>query len=411
MFDSTNSFHSAVPGRRRTLAAATAAACLMLGSGAALAQTAFGASTSIVLPLIANTGTFTSEVTLFNSNPADVTVAIGYYDANNLPSPGAKTCSDVVIPANRSVQFSLSGQCTLEAGSHFGVLTASDVAGTNAIFGYSRVQNNAGAGFSVEGFPAANFATDTSNSTGLKSMAAAPTYQTNCFVGSLGDPLTYDLKLFDGSTGAQVGSTISGSLGSYEQFRYLDIFTAASAPAGDYTNVRAEFTRTSAGTQQMIGFCTVQDNLSFGADFRIAKSATPPAPPPVGVATIPWAGPMVTLYSNTLVYIFMGPTAVVNLPASGSVSAFGSGSMSRQTGSPVSVSVGVCYQNQTGPGPITPLGSPTSVDVGTTEISYGASGSAVLPAGTYNVGFCAKNNSAGSVNKNGNTSGFVVVTP
>jgi hypothetical protein len=34
-----------------------------------------------------------------------------------------------------------------------------------------------------------------------------------------------------------------------------------------------------------------------------------------------------------------------------------------------------------------------------------------VAAGSYNVGLCATNNGAGSVNKNGNTSGFAFVTP
>ena len=41
--------------------------------------------------------------------------------------------------------------------------------------------------------------------------------------------------------------------------------------------MRAEFTQTSGGSANLIGFCTVQDNTSFGADFRIAKSYGSPA--------------------------------------------------------------------------------------------------------------------------------------
>ena len=261
----------------------TVLACCMLASGSGLAQTALGSSTAIVFPVVASTSTFTGRVTLFNPNGSDITVGLDYFDADNLPSPGAKVCADIAVPANRSVQFSLATQCTLDPGSHFGLLVASDNAGTSAFYGYSRTDNSAGAGFSIEGFPLANFATATSNATGLMSVAAAPTYQTNCFVGSLADPLGYDLKLFDGATGAQIGTTVSGNLNAFSQIRYLDVFAAAGAPAGDYTNVRAEFSRTSVGTQAMIGFCTVQDNVSFGADFRIAKAPVPPAPPPVPI--------------------------------------------------------------------------------------------------------------------------------
>jgi hypothetical protein len=58
----------------------------------------------------------------------------------------------------------------------------------------------------------------------------------------------------------------------YQQFRYLDVFAQAGAPAGDLTNVRAEFTNLTAANKKLIGFCTVQENTTFSADFRIAKS-------------------------------------------------------------------------------------------------------------------------------------------
>src|SRR6266480_1210408 len=81
--------------------------CWLVGTGTALAQTTFGASTTIVFPVIAATATFTGGVTLYNPNGSDITVGLDYFDANNLPSPGTKPCADVVVPANRSVQFAL----------------------------------------------------------------------------------------------------------------------------------------------------------------------------------------------------------------------------------------------------------------------------------------------------------------
>src|SRR5258708_4585313 len=96
-------------------------ACAMLASGAAAAQTSLGSSRSIVFPVVAATSTFTGHVTLFNPNGGDITVGLSYFDADNLPSPGAKPCNDALVPANRSVQFDLAAQCTLGAGSHFGL--------------------------------------------------------------------------------------------------------------------------------------------------------------------------------------------------------------------------------------------------------------------------------------------------
>jgi hypothetical protein len=74
------------------------------------------------------------------------------------------------------------------------------------------------------------------------------------------------LRLFNDSTGAQVGGTLTGSLTAFQQFRYLDVFgiNGVNAPAGDQANIRAEFTQTSGGSANLIGFCTVQDNTSFG---------------------------------------------------------------------------------------------------------------------------------------------------
>jgi hypothetical protein len=332
-------------------------------------------------------------------------VSLNFFEAIGSSSPGGpKPCNDVLIPANGSVQFGLGNQCTLGPGEHWGLLIVSDVAAINAFYGYSRQQNNVGAGFSIEGFPIANFSVDTSHATGLKKITAAPTYKSNCFVTSLADSVTYDLKLFD-ETGAKVGNTVSDSLGPFQQRRYLDVFAAAGA-IGDYTNIRAQFTRTSAGAQKLIGFCTLEDG-SLNADFRIAKSPTPPGSP---VAMVPWGGAVGTLPSNTLTYIFLGPKATVTLGASASVGAYGSAGLARQQTSPLTISIGVCYQNQAGPGSVTPLGTTTSINVDDKLISYGASGSAALPAGTYNVGFCANNTTSGAVNKNDTTSGFAIVT-
>jgi hypothetical protein len=198
-------------------------------------------------------------------------------DRRNSDAPGPKVCYDVSVSAGRSVQLLLTTQCALTgSGGHFGLIVVADKAApqANAFYGYMRVQNPQGIGFSVEGFPVTNFNNQVGHATRLKRKAAAPTYQTNCFVGSLDQPVSYQVKLSNDGTGAQVGGTLSGSLTAFQQFRYLDVFgpNGVNAPAGDLANVRAEFTQTSGGSANLIGFCTVQDNTSFGADFRIAKS-------------------------------------------------------------------------------------------------------------------------------------------
>jgi hypothetical protein len=65
---------------------------------------------------------------------------------------------------------------------------------------------------------------------------------------------------------------LSGSLAAFQQYRYLDVFALAGVAAGDKTNVRAQFTNLTGNKKKLIGFCTVQENTTFSADFRIAKS-------------------------------------------------------------------------------------------------------------------------------------------
>jgi hypothetical protein len=414
-----SSFHP--PFGRRVTLAATAIACA-LGSASAFGQTAFGAASSILIPVVADTATFKSTVTVYNPNSAVVTVSLDYFEANGLAAPGPKPCGDVDLPAKGSVALDLATSCTLGAGPHFGPLIISDVAGTSMIYGYSRTDNLQGIGFSIEGFPVTNFSTVTANVVGLKRVAATatiPAYQTNCFVASLGDAVSYDLKLFDGS-GVQIGTTVSGTLNAFEEVRYLDIFAAAAAPDGDLTNVRAEFSRTSAGTQQMIGFCTVQDNTSLGADFRIAKSEAPAVEPPPPVTT-PLNGPPAATWNGSIQTLlngdplgFAGPTASITLDATSVLSAYGGGWFGKQSTGTGSLDVGVCYQNQSGPGPITAMGSMNTIappsNGNADTFGYGA-GSVSLDAGTYSVGLCAQNTGSNSMNRNAHASGFVFATP
>ncbi len=233
-----------------------------------------GIGTTIVFPIVAQTSSFTSEVTLYNPGDANLSATVTFYEALNSSSPGATTCAPINVAANRSAQFSVGSQCNLPTGPHFGLLAVRDTAPApgHPFYGYSRTQNPQGIGFSIEGFPVGSL-NNGSHVIGLKKQAAPPAYQTNCFVGALEQPVSFELRLVSDGTGAQIGETLGGYLAAFEQYRYLDIFGPAgvNAPAGDYVNVRAEFTNTMGGTAKLVAFCTVQDNSSFGADFRIAK--------------------------------------------------------------------------------------------------------------------------------------------
>ena len=254
----------------RAMLVAVALAC----APCVLAQTSVGTGRTIVFPVVAQTGSYATEVTLYNPNGEALVANVAFYEANNSTTPGPKVCTGVNVPANRSLQFTLGDKCTLSAGSHFGLLIVTDTAAPpgTPFYGYTRVQNPQGIGFSIEGFPAGNFNSQTSHAIGLKRQAAAPTYQTNCFVASLEKSVNWELRLYDDTTGAQIGGVVGGIIGSYSQWRILDVFgdNGVHAPAGDRYNVRAEFIAVNGS--EMIGFCTVQDNTSFGADFRIAKN-------------------------------------------------------------------------------------------------------------------------------------------
>jgi len=248
---------------------------LLFESFAVFAQTTSGTSATIVIPIIAQTGSFGSEVTVYNPNGGAITVNPVFYDAQNTATPGPKTCTSVSLGANVSKVFTLAAQCALPAGSNFGLLVLSETTATNRFYGYARTQTPQGVGFSTEGFPIENFNDQLQHATGLKRVAASgglPANQTNCFVATLADAVSYELRLYDGTTNVQLGSTLSGSLAAFQQYRYLDVFALAGVAAGDKTNVRAQFTNLTGNKKRLIGFCTVQENTTLSADFRIAKS-------------------------------------------------------------------------------------------------------------------------------------------
>jgi hypothetical protein len=246
-----------------------------VGTASAVAQTTAGTSATIVVPVVAQTGSFTSEVTLYNPNAGAITVSVAYYNAQNTASPGAKACNPLVLPGGRSAAFAVATQCALPAPPNFGLLILAEQSGTQSFHGYVRTQTPQGVGFSTEGFPIENFNDQLQHATGLKRAAASgtlPAYQTNCFVASLGDAVSYEMRLFDGATGAQLGGTLTGSLQPYQQYRYLDVFAEAGVAAGNRSNVRAQFANLTGSQKKLVGFCTVQESTTFSADFRIAKS-------------------------------------------------------------------------------------------------------------------------------------------
>ena len=240
----------------------------------AIAQTTAGSGSVIVIPVVAQTSSYSTEVFVRNPNAFSITLNVKFYEALTSSEPGLHTCTQLTVAPALTVPFTLVSQCAPDASNHHGMLVLEDAAAqqVDLFYAYSRAQTPGGNGFSVEGFPIGNFSGAPSDAIGLKRQAASPVYQTNCFVAALGETINYQILLRDGATNAPLGGTISGTLSPYQMVRYLDIFASAGAPAGDYTNVRANFTVSDANKPQYIGFCTVQESTFFGADFRVAKS-------------------------------------------------------------------------------------------------------------------------------------------
>jgi hypothetical protein len=233
-----------------------------------------GAGARVVVPLVAATASYETEVAVHSPWPDPITVTIEFYEANNSTTPGKKTCTPLALPGVRTVTFSLRTQCPLAAGNHFGflVLTDASSARANHFLAYSRTANPQAIGFSVEGFPIGNFSGAPATVTGLRGATSGAAYMSNCFVATLGEAASYRIRLVRGTDNTPLGSAVTGALGAWQMVRHLDILAAAGVPAGEYVNVDAQFDDPDDSGRALIGFCTVQDNALFSADFRIAKS-------------------------------------------------------------------------------------------------------------------------------------------
>lgn len=233
--------------------------------------------TIVTVPIVVQSGTYGSAVFIHNPNFVPINISVAYVGGDGSATPGLTGCPVLNVPANTTLQRSLTQLCTLNPGSNFGRLRLYELNGDNQPFSvYSRVEAFSGNGFSIEGYPVGHITGTIGFSwvNGLRRQAAAPGYQSNCFIGSMNEAVTVRLRLFN-STGTQLGSTQTYSLSQHQMIRLLDVFSAVGAPAGDYSNVRAQFLENGTGEPGFIAFCTVQNNTSFDADFRIAKDESP----------------------------------------------------------------------------------------------------------------------------------------
>jgi hypothetical protein len=247
---------------------------LFLGFWSSSALASLDGSGSILIePLIAQTPSYVSEITVHNPFSDPLPVSVSYTGGSVTTAAGFRTCAPLVVPGSSTIQFSVGTQCALPGGGHFGYITLSETSSFPIPFqAYSRTQTPGGNGFSVPAFPAGAIEAPYWGHyvVGLKRQSAAPVYQTNCFVASTDASTPYAIRLLNAG-GVQIGSTISGFLSAHQMVRYLDIFSAAGLPPGDLSNVRAEFSAGAAPTAALLSFCTVQESTFFGADFRMAQ--------------------------------------------------------------------------------------------------------------------------------------------
>lgn len=271
----------------RQVLSAALAATLVGAAATAGAQSVIGYGPTMVIPIAAQTSTYTSEIFVGHQSGLSVLLRVDFVGGVGSAAPGLRDCGTIVVPSSAgfvsSTSFSVGAQCALPAGSNYGmVLLSPEVPFQNrGFFAYSRTQAFNATGFSVEGFTVGSLSAQSQRLIGLKRVTGAgPSpvpFQTNCFVGSFEEAVDYRIRLSD-SAGNQLGF-VDGSLQPYQLVRHLDIFAAAGL-SGDFSNVsvviqnRASFVQGNKYYPPYLSFCTVQDNLLFTADFRIAKSFT-----------------------------------------------------------------------------------------------------------------------------------------
>jgi len=393
----------------KRLMVAAAVGCA-LATSTATAQSTFGSGTKIVFPTVANISVYQTTVFVRNPNPGPITLDVRYYQSINGTAPsGLRACSQVSLLANQSSRFDLGAQCSLNnTDDNFGMLVLEDSAATNPFFGYSRTQTGEGIGFSVEGFPIESFSGAPADVLGLQKVAAAPNYRSNCFVASLDTPVNWQLDLIQSGTETVLGTT-TGSLGALETTRLLDVFSALGL-VGDFSNVRAKFSTPDNPAPSFVGFCTLETSSNGSADFRIAKSLAQP-PNTGGGQTLAgtFSGDIQSLVTGSGRQ-FIASTSIA-FGASTDISVYGGGWFAKTSVGPGTADIGICYQDQNGPGPLTLLGSTNSFAVSGAPTFESASASGTLPAATYTLGLCAQNTGTNNVNKNGTAAGFVFTTP
>ncbi len=107
----------------------------------------------------------------------------------------------------------------------------------------------------------------------MKKTTAAPHYRSNCFVGALNEPVTYQILLFQGDTGALIGNPIPSQPDNARGLPHRAASSTSSPPRCSLIRL-LEHSRQlrQRANSAMIGFCTLETTDNGSADFRVAKS-------------------------------------------------------------------------------------------------------------------------------------------
>jgi hypothetical protein len=251
--------------------AAALLGCLVPPAGAQ----ALGYSWGAIVPVLAQTGSYQSSIYIHSPSTAPISVTPTYTGALGSATAGKVECPPIAVSVDSVFASSLAALCpALNPGTNFGGL---ELQGSGSeITAYTRAETPAGNGFSVEGFEIDTFycGTRTRTVTGLVRQEAPPTYQSNCFLWNrLEQPARIVITLLAGNGSLLADDIVDVASGTF--VRMLDIFAALGSPPGDYGNVRVTFESIvpiGGGTPtDVVAFCTVQNNSTFDADFRMSK--------------------------------------------------------------------------------------------------------------------------------------------
>lgn len=132
-----------------------------------------------------------------------------------------------------------------------------------------------------------------------------------------------------------------------------------------------------------------------------------------GVVTVAdFHGAIADLAGNAANFMFAGPTAAVTTTSGQRMSGSAVAPLGKSTLGENNVAVGLCFKSISGGAIQNFLPDIMVIEVssGGARHSYAAAGSVAPGAGTWAVGFCARNDDASTLNDNGNVNGWVMVT-